>query len=346
MTRRAASRFLLCAGSLVLGLTGAEGISRLVRPDSPSMRFEQDITELRELDLKQLASVLEPDPELFWRLAPARTLPARGGPFFGVISNRQGLREDHEIGARELKEIRILFLGDSCTFGYGLSYRDSFVHQTEVLLRNAFPGNRVECINAGVPGYTLFQGWRYLVTRGPALRPDLVVACFGVNDAARWDNLSDLAHYEAMVAARPPRGLGWSRLCQLLWGFGHRAPTPSNDPPRSRLLPEEFRSLLGKLSETARQQNTKLLLLVWPLSLNVDPNMARNIRAPLQLEQYRYAMEARASALDLIPLFQTLALTQDVRSLFLDKMHATAEANLEVSVALTEAITPLLRGGE
>ena len=37
------------------------------------------------------------DPELFWRFAPNIRLPADYWPLFGVLSNGQGLREDHDI---------------------------------------------------------------------------------------------------------------------------------------------------------------------------------------------------------------------------------------------------------
>lgn len=54
-------------------------------------------------------------------------------------------------------------------------------------------GRSVRVVNAGVPGYSLFQGFVYLTRRGVLLEPDAVLVYFGYNDflpvafRERWD---------------------------------------------------------------------------------------------------------------------------------------------------------------
>lgn len=94
-------------------------------------------------------------------------------------TNRIGLRgpEPRADGAR-----RILAVGDSCTFGWRVSEAESYPAQLEAVLNRRAGGDRYQVINAGVPGYTSYQGLVYLRERGLALRPEIVVIGFGFND--------------------------------------------------------------------------------------------------------------------------------------------------------------------
>jgi lysophospholipase L1-like esterase len=111
--------------------------------------------------------LFQPDPELLWR-----TLPDT--PF----TNAQGFR-GRVPAARDKPPgtLRVLFLGDSCTF-LGNPVYPELVERD--LARRLAP-RRVECLNAAVPGYSSFQG-RRLYERLAAWRPDAVVIYFGWND--------------------------------------------------------------------------------------------------------------------------------------------------------------------
>ena len=153
----------------------------------------EQFSELVEAEHRfQPDRVFEADDELFWRLAPNVTLPPDARPLFGIVSNAQGLRADHIIDPKPSDRVRILFVGDSCTFGYRVAHDETFVATAQRRLRAASATVEVECINAGVPGYSLFQGWRFLETRAPLLEPDLVVLNFGWNSPATWDGIGDL----------------------------------------------------------------------------------------------------------------------------------------------------------
>jgi lysophospholipase L1-like esterase len=71
---------------------------------------------------------------------------------------------------------KVVFLGDSNTFGYGVPTQESFVEVVGKLLPD------VHTINLGVNGYTSYQGRVTLMKRVAVLKPDVVVVAFGTND--------------------------------------------------------------------------------------------------------------------------------------------------------------------
>lgn len=344
---RRTRQVLLAAIALAVSLAVAEWLCRVILPRGTSMRFEQDVKELQAIQLPQLVSVIRDDPDLFWRLIPNQTLPPECYPFFGVISNGQGLREDHEIAIpKPPHEFRILFLGDSCTFGYGLEHTDGFVDRLEKKLQSEAPcGWTVECINAGVPGYSLFQGLRFLETEGLRYQPDLVVVTFGWNDMAMWDNMSDEQHWRLMQALLPPAGLRRSALCRSLWRLAmSRAPASgAAAAPRPRILPDEFHSLLDRTLAAASLGNTELLMLSWPMRALVEPGRDPTIRTPLQMEMHTFSAQRQVSLIDLVAVFQHAATTQSLSDLYLDIGHATSGANAMIADVLTRELLPWFR---
>lgn len=92
-------------------------------------------------------------------------------------TNSLGYR-DQEIGPKTGR--RILFLGDSITFGLGMPEEHIFVRRVEDLARER--GDNWETINSAVGGLGLNAELAVLTETGLSLQPDLVVLCFYLND--------------------------------------------------------------------------------------------------------------------------------------------------------------------
>ena len=131
------------------------------------------------------------DPLLFWRMRPGfhrkrdwtvNSLSLRGA----------------EVSEKRSGEYRILSLGESTTFGWHVAEDETYSSLLDRSLGAL--GRDIRVINAGVAGYTLFQGVTYLEHRGLRLEPDLVMVYFGINDflkvafRAERDVLVDLAN--------------------------------------------------------------------------------------------------------------------------------------------------------
>ena len=343
-------RCLLAGVSSLVAVVLAETACRLFLPEQASIRFQQDVDELKDLKLGEASRMIKNDPELFWKLVPGTRIPDDAWPFFGVISNSRSLREDHEIPEEKpAGQTRILFLGDSCTFGYGVAHDEAFPHVVESILREK-SGGKVECINAGVPGYTLFQGYRYLATEGLRHQPDLVVLNFGWNDSGMWDHLGDKDHHAILQAMEPPPLLRKSRMCQLLWGHLNK-PDPG-DPQRQnrpRLLPSEFAETLEQIHSLLEQRDVPLLILVWPMKANTDPGVPADARFELQSEMTRFGQAHPISAdppvgglVDLVPLGRKLVREQGAQAVYFDAGHVTPMAHRAIAEAITDHLTPWL----
>ncbi|MFB3789508.1 MAG: SGNH/GDSL hydrolase family protein, partial [bacterium] len=98
-----------------------------------------------------------------------------------VRINRHGLRgPDRNFQKREGVQ-RILFLGDSIPFGLRVPYDDTFPNMVEVAM-NQGSGATVECINAGIPGYSTWQEYLFFEREACRYEPDVVVLSFCLND--------------------------------------------------------------------------------------------------------------------------------------------------------------------
>ncbi|HEX9658558.1 MAG TPA: SGNH/GDSL hydrolase family protein [Bacteroidota bacterium] len=120
----------------------------------------------------------------FWQYHPYygwAHIPGTSGTFqaFGVDTqvsiNEKGFRGPavpYEKGEKE----RIIVLGDSFVWGYGVEYKDTFVSR----LTGMFPNS--EFVNMGVSGYSLDQELLLFREEGIQYRPDKVMLVVAAND--------------------------------------------------------------------------------------------------------------------------------------------------------------------
>lgn len=93
--------------------------------------------------------------------------------------NSQGLRDKEYAFERDFNMKRVLVLGDSLTFGHGITYEHRFTDIAE----NHF--SNVEIINFGVPGYGFDQELLLFAYEGLKYSPDIVIVFFITFDADR-----------------------------------------------------------------------------------------------------------------------------------------------------------------
>jgi len=92
-----------------------------------------------------------------------------------------GLKNGPFSTKKERGTYRILCIGDSVTFGWGMPTEASYPRTLERALRD-HPGGRFEVINGGMPGFQSAQVAALLSSRFLDIEPDLLVVCLGRND--------------------------------------------------------------------------------------------------------------------------------------------------------------------
>jgi len=262
--RRSAPRKLVYTGVTVLLLAaGLELGARLVTDAEEFQRFGQRVGAWMDTGLADFNACLEPDPELFWRLRPDQALPLdRKRPFFGQVSNAAGLR-GRVPGPGRADALRVLALGDSCTFGFGADADETWPARLEAALR-ARHGLEAEVFNAGVPGYSSQQGVVVAERWIPRLAPDVVLVAFGWNDSSVWDGRSDAEH------AAPPSGAtallqhsrAFAALRKVL--FSWRRSSGGRDAVSPRVSPQAFEDNLDRIASLAREHGAEVVFVAWP----------------------------------------------------------------------------------
>ncbi|MCH7950880.1 MAG: SGNH/GDSL hydrolase family protein [Candidatus Dadabacteria bacterium] len=128
-----------------------------------------------------------------------------------VNINSDGLR-DGEYPVSKSDKYRIVVLGDSLTFGWGVPEEGTFATILEENLNSRYP---TEVINFGTGNYNTEQEVNLFIEKGLKYNPDKVVLFYFINDAEITPQKSDLwflgySHFISFY---------WSRINSLLNNF-------------------------------------------------------------------------------------------------------------------------------
>jgi hypothetical protein len=121
-----------------------------------------------------------PDPILVYKHAPGLRQTYQG---VDVFINELGLR-DRKLEKKRDGELRILLLGDSVTFGWGVPIEATFGRKVESTLASKLK-RPVRTVNTGVGGYNTVQEYAVLKTYAEVVDPDVVVLLYVSNDIER-----------------------------------------------------------------------------------------------------------------------------------------------------------------
>ncbi len=222
----------------------------------------------RSLDYPE---VFKKDHDLFWRFRPSIDISSKffEGKRYRIDS--YGLRGD-EIPPKSNK-IRIIALGNSCTFGWGMADSDTYEKQLEGMVNGDTSLPQVEVINAGIPGYSSFQGRRFYVSDISRLKPDIVLIMFAWND--QWaaadnipDNMQKLPPQSILNIQNSVSRLQIYRLIKKLLLSSIEKPLDSvlnKKSPVYRVSFVDFYDNLNVIVNYARSEKTKPILLTSPI---------------------------------------------------------------------------------
>lgn len=274
------------------------------------------------------------DPALGIRLRPGFRGEHRTHEFRVPIAiNSLGLRErELDLSAGGATR-RILFLGDSMTYGFGVRAEETYARKLEDHLNPKWP---VQTVNAAAPSYGTRHEERLAQRLLPVIEPDLVlVNFFFANDLS--DNLTASMTERGGAVLSPYFGsvvdssklktfalensdlLTFAILNWMKWRDGLQLPLPPTTPPNdpvaiiesaeglnwlNRNPPAESEAAwqltaqhLQSIHESAQAVGAKLALVNLPLQYQIDPKLWERVRNRHQLNDGDYDSRAVHSQL-------------------------------------------------
>ncbi|MCX5660977.1 MAG: SGNH/GDSL hydrolase family protein [Planctomycetota bacterium] len=253
------------------------------------------------------------------------------------VTNARGLRGFDFPTPKPPSNFRIVFLGDSFTFGDGVRLDDTFPQVAARLLNQrlpspaaasapaatspASPTSRIEALNFGVGGYNTTQELYILEKQALATSPDLVVLAYVLNDAeppllrvnpATGQPLATQAEgmgFSGVAGPQTPRSFLYrARVAQLVWQFfANRAQTRATIDYYQRInRPEnpgcrESMDSLRKVVAHCRERNIPCCVMLFPIFTHLDESYPF---ADVHARLAREVEQAGGICVDLLPWFK------------------------------------------
>ncbi len=292
----------------------------------------------------------------FWDSQPFRRLlstaphfveniPRSHTRFIGVpvAINSLGLRGDEVSVPKPPRTIRIVAVGDSITFGYGIPVEDTYAKILERCLnQGVFGGARYEVLNGGTLGGSLSDYLHFLNEKAELVHPDVVLIGLSLNDILVYSESGSVSEIGAHQHGRNmPRTRSFSRfllrhsqlymfcyprLKSFLYGSGIldinevRGSDFVALAPASEYQKHAWESSLGMLSRIltfCREHGYELVVVVFPMQMQMSAAELRFYREKTHLRlgdeaasgepQRRlraFAAAAGATLVDLLPAYR------------------------------------------
>jgi lysophospholipase L1-like esterase len=249
---RIVHRTLLVIGGVAASLLIAEGLLRLVGYSYTPLRIEViKKSEWRPYHAFQDKHFVY-DPALIWR-------PKIGFSIF----NSQGYRGRELAPTKDAREFRIFAFGDSNTLGWHgpagpnwPGYLQQLFDQTTV---------NVTVVNAGVWGYTAFQGLGRF-KEALNLKPDLALISFGSNDAHLVTASDSEFANRPVRRTRVDQALAGAKVGHLVLAFLDRFTGKREERIVRRVSLEDYRRYLEQMVSLGEAHGIRIVLLTRPFT--------------------------------------------------------------------------------
>jgi lysophospholipase L1-like esterase len=298
--------------------------------------------------------IYEPDSLVYWRLKPNQNCYTKVD-HRPVHINAHGTRGTDFAVPKPPNTIRILSLGDSRTFGWGLSDNETYSARLQERLQKRFgTSEKVEVINAGVNAWSYPQMNVFFRERALFWQPDVLI----LGGANLWTQFSEQAD-PAFVKQMMTR----VRFKNFLRRFAiyhyvvevklkdmyarYRTKFIPVDPKSDTLFKEQqqadpgavFRKAIEQLCSTALSNHVHLVLVYIPTQTTLS-EQETNAFADVLREMVAVSKKLNVTLLDLTPDVYPKS-----KELYLegDPVHLNVDGNEIVGRRLDEVVSPILR---
>lgn len=325
---------------------------------APLALLEFTLRPFAELNAK--TSIFERDETLGWKLRPGAE-DHWGGVFVRI--NDKGLPGPELDYAKPEGTLRVLYLGDSVTFGYFIEDPLKTYPYLAGPMLEASLNHPVETINAGVGGYSPWQEFLYLEREGIRYGPDLVLIGFVLNDLTekiqlvrfggtgegfqlehtfqgqldRWADRIALLYFGNRFCARLRFGADVQRRAAEIELMNIKTLVEQPQRPEYVRAWAETLESLELLFEFCRRRNLPAALVIFPYRFQYDD--PEKFSEP-QKRLLRFASERGIPALDLMPgLFEAMKAAELQRKdIYFDRNHFTEAGHALIAPLVADFI--------
>jgi lysophospholipase L1-like esterase len=308
------------------------------------------------------------DDELGWKLNPGAT-DTWGDVVVHI--NEKGSRGPVVPYERTAGKKRVLFLGDSVTFGYRIArWNDTFPFLADSLASRT-DSVEIETVNLSVEGYSQWQEAIVMQSEGARYQPDLVVLGFVLNDVTEMFHLVkfggaeegfQMRHaasswigrvlsksaivYEVQNVTREikaKRSLGQDLRLGAIKQQSLDVETLMRHPDQANVKTAWDFALadVQKVADQCRQLKIPLVVVAFPFEVQLHDAM--NLGTP-QRVLFNYTQARNIEMIDLLPPLSAAVCGQDNVAPFLDEDHFSLEGHRMVAEQLAPVIAGRLRG--
>lgn len=321
---------VVVAGGLEIAASSAVR-ARLVQRYTPTETVLAQQTEDWRLSHIMSDDYREPEPVLLWQ-------PVARPPY-----SRQRFRGPEVAVEKPAGTLRVICFGDSNTDGplEGGAWPEAL---GALLAGDA--AHRAEVLNAGVTGYSSYQGAARVARDVPVYKPDVVLLSFGWNDAANAIGGDDAA-FAAAARLRDvsPARVAWRRALFRYDAVlvaarltARPSPVPAVDVATAapRVTLDGYAENLVAMVRRARESGARAAILTRPhrdseAALSAMPGWRRHV------PDYNARARRVATQLD-VPLVDAQRHFEGRAAAFVDESHLTREGHAELAALVRDTL--------
>lgn len=248
-----------------------ETFSYLILPDS------------RLNKLESILRIIEEDQILFWKQRPYLNTKFQGA---NIVTNSSGFRNREIDINKDVQIYRIICLGASPTFGWGVDLWDTYPFLLEQKLKKNSQSKNIEVINASQIGYTTYQGVILFKERLLKYSPNLITVSYVLNDIDRYrfirnEGLSDKElHMPNFLTIKIKNILLRNRSYLIFKKYVTLSMNKSSrlainilkkqfDLAKVRVSSTDFKINLEKIINLCKAHNIRIVLIKMPINLSL-----------------------------------------------------------------------------
>ena len=240
-----------------------------------------------------------------------------------VYINSEGMRGEEQ--NYKDGENKILIVGDSVSFGFGVEFQDTYSYKIQESI-NTFYENKTAILNSSVPGYDISKYRKYLEINVEKIRPDLILLCITLND------ITEL-YGPGLNPVKFTKGIRfWLEKSQQVTGI-------SNPDLALRRQQESTVNEINKLSNFFESENNEAMGLFFSEMEKIrDISIRNNISLNIIIHPYAYQFDKKEK--EIYPQSEITKRSRELNIETIDLLPKIKEKSLELEIAFSELYLP------